>query len=309
MPKPAYLRLAKRGELKARAAALRELMRECALCPRRCRAKRLEGGKGACLSASEPIVSSFGPHFGEERPLVGSGGSGTIFLTRCNLRCIFCQNYDISQLGEDGGFVKIRDLAGMMLGLQERGCHNVNFVTPTHQIAAIVEAAALAAEQGLRVPLVYNSGGYDGVEALRLLEGVFDIYMPDAKYGDNEAGKLLSGVPDYWDRCQEALAEMHRQVGDLSCDGRGIARRGLLVRHLVLPQGLAGSKAVMGFLARLSRETYVNVMAQYRPCWRAEEVRAVDRPLTPEEYDQAVEEALSAGLRRLDSRVKPGRLL
>jgi putative pyruvate formate lyase activating enzyme len=316
--------------VRARAAALREMMRSCSLCPRRCGVDRLAGERGVCGVGEEPVVSSYGPHFGEERPLVGRHGSGTIFLTHCNLKCIFCQNYDISHLGS-GRQVTVDDVADMMLRLQSQGCHNVNWVTPTHQAPMLVEALLIARGcpareacptergRGLRVPVVYNCGGYESVEALRLLEGIVDIYMPDAKYGDNEIGRRLSAVPDYWDRNREALAEMHRQVGDLRMDevprpgGRdggpakpglatGIAQRGMLVRHLVLPENLARTQAVMEYLASLSRDTYVNVMAQYRPQYRAGEAPELRRSITTAEYRAAVDAALKAGLHRLDER-------
>jgi len=246
-------------------------------------------------------VSSYCPLFGEERPLVGRRGSGTVFLTHCNLRCIFCQNYDISQLG-DGRVTTTERLAEMMLELQERGCHNINWVSPTHQVCALVEATVIARSRGLRVPIVYNCGGYESVETLELLDGIVDIYMPDAKYGDNEVGRVLSGVPDYWDRSREALAEMHRQAGDLRADSQGIATRGLLVRHLVLPEDMAKTTVVMEYLASLSRDTYVNVMAQYRPTHRAREVAAISRAVTADEFRSAVQAALDAGLHRLDER-------
>jgi len=297
----AYLSPLRSGELRARVSAARELLRACRLCPRECRVNRLEGELGTCRVGATAMVSSYGPHFGEESPLVGQHGSGTIFLTHCNLRCLFCQNYDISHLGQ-GQAADPDQLAEMMLALQGRGCHNINFVTPTHQVPQILEALEIAAGRGLNLPLVYNCGGYESLETLRLLEDVFDIYMPDAKYGDNRVGQRLSQVPDYWDRNREALAEMHRQVGDLRLDERGTARRGLLVRHLVLPQGLAGTRQVMEFLASLSRNCYVNVMAQYRPCYRAQEVPELRRPITAAEYDEALEAALVAGLTRLDER-------
>jgi putative pyruvate formate lyase activating enzyme len=297
---PAYARTGS-SELAERAAALRELMQSCRLCPRRCGVDRPAGEVGACCTGVSPVVSSYGPHFGEETPLVGGRGSGTIFLTSCNLGCIFCQNYDISHLGQ-GREVTVDRLARVMVELQEGGCHNINWVTPTHQAPMLVEATRLALEQGLDVPIVYNCGGYESVEALRLLDGIVDIYMPDAKYGDNEAGKRLSGVADYWDRCREALAEMHRQVGDLRVDDSGIATRGLLVRHLVLPGDTARTAVVMQYLASLSRDTYVNVMAQYHPQHRAGEVSAIARPLAREEFRRAVEEALDARLHRLDER-------
>jgi len=298
---PSYLELLERGELRQRAERARRFLRSCTLCPRQCKVNRLGGETGTCRTGAEPIVSSHGPHFGEESPLVGRGGSGTIFLTNCNLRCIFCQNCDISQLGF-GNEITVEALAAMMLSLQHQGCHNINWVTPTHQMPQLLSALEIAARQGLALPIVYNCGGYESVEALHLLEGVVDIYMPDAKYGENEAGKRLSGVSDYWDRCQEALREMHRQVGDLLIDEQGIARRGLLVRHLVLPDDFSGTEKVMAFLASLSPDTYVNVMAQYRPCHRAQEVAEISRPLSQQEYHRAVQWALRAGLHRLDER-------
>ena len=288
-------------ELAARAAALRQVMRDCRLCPRECRVDRLAGEAGVCAVGAEPMVSSYGPHFGEEAPLVAGHGSGTIFLTHCNLKCLFCQNYEISHLGH-GTTLTVEDLADTMLDLQRRGCHNINWVTPTHQVPMLVEAARLAAEEGLHLPIVYNCGGYESLEVLRLLDGIVDIYMPDAKYGDNETGLKLSSVPDYWDRNREALTEMHRQVGDLALDDDGVAARGLLVRHLVLPNDLARTKPVTEFIASLSRDTYINVMAQYRPAYRAREVPELARPITTAEFHQAVQTALDAGLRRLDQR-------
>ena len=299
-PLPAYARLDSQ-EFAARVSALRDLLRSCSLCPRNCRTARLAGDLGVCRVGADPIVSSYGPHFGEEAPLVGRGGSGTIFLTHCNLKCIFCQNYDISHLGR-GEPLTTDDLANIMLSLQRQGCHNINWVTPTHQVPMLVAATQLALAQGLRLPIVYNCGGYESVSVLRPLDGIIDIYMPDAKYGDNAAGRQLSGVPDYWDRCQEALAEMHRQVGDLQLNEQGIATRGLLVRHLVLPEDLAGTPTVMRFLASLSPNTYVNVMAQYRPQYRAREVPALTRPITAAEYRRALQAARDAGLHRLDQR-------
>jgi putative pyruvate formate lyase activating enzyme len=287
--------------LRERANALRELLQPCCLCPRNCRADRISGEAGFCRTATSPVVSSFGPHFGEEAPLVGRHGSGTIFLTNCNLRCIFCQNCEISQLGQ-GRLVTVERLAEMMLELQRQGCHNINWVTPTHQAAALVEALVIARGEGLRVPIVYNCGGYESVGALHLLDGIIDIYMPDAKYGDNATGERLSTAPDYWDCCQHALAEMHRQVGDLQIDCTGVATRGLLVRHLVLPSDMARTSAVMQYIASLSTDTYVNVMAQYRPQFHAYDVRELARGLTREEYEQAIQAALDAGLHRLDHR-------
>lgn len=296
-----YVGLMESGELQERARQARELLRECRGCPRRCGANRLEGEKGVCRVGAEAVVSSFGPHFGEESPLVGRGGSGTIFFTDCNLRCVFCQNAEISH-GAQGELTSVEALASMMLRLQSQGCHNINLVSPTHQVPAILSALAVAAERGLSIPIVYNTGGYDSVETLRLLDGVVDIYMPDCKYSDNQTAQRLSGIKDYWDRNREALAEMHRQVGDLVCDEQGVAQRGLLVRHLVLPNGLAGTEKAMGFIATLSRETYVNIMAQYRPCYRAMEFPELSRPITAAEYARAVSAAREAGLGRFDER-------
>jgi putative pyruvate formate lyase activating enzyme len=262
-------------------------------------AQRLQGETGVCGVAENAMVSSYGPHYGEERPLVGSGGSGTIFLAHCNLCCVFCQNSEISQEGE-GQAASVRKLAEMMLDLQRMGCHNINFVTPTHQVPQILRALPLAVEGGLQVPLVYNCGGYESLETLRILDGVFDIYMPDFKYADSEAAKRYSNAENYPEVAKAALQEMHRQVGDLVMDRRGIARRGLLVRHLVLPNDLAGTGEVVRFLAELSEDTYVNIMAQYRPCYRAHEHPSLARRPTREELESALQLARAAGLHRLD---------
>ncbi|MEE9613367.1 MAG: radical SAM protein [Thermodesulfobacteriota bacterium] len=303
--RPSYIKLYERGELQERVLALSDMMEECAICPRRCGVRRTEGGGGelgVCGVGSLPMVSSCQPHFGEEPPLVGSAGSGTIFMTRCNLKCVFCQNYDISHLGQ-GAYVSTDELARMMLGLQNQGCHNINFVTPTHQAAQIVASLPRAVEMGLDLPLVYNTGGYDSVETIKLLDGIFDIYMPDIKYGDDGPAGALSAAPDYVEVSRGAVSEMHRQVGELVIDERGIAERGLIIRHLVLPGGLAGTKEVMRFIAEeLSTESYVNVMDQYRPCYKAAE--SVDYPdmgraVTGAEFDEAVGMAKAEGLTRL----------
>jgi putative pyruvate formate lyase activating enzyme len=298
---PSYVALHKAGELARRAEELVAALGSCELCPRTCGLNRLNDETGFCRSGRRAQVSSFGPHFGEEAPLVGHGGSGTIFLTNCNLGCIFCQNYDISHLAQ-GAKVPAERMADMMLALQRRGCHNINFVTPTHFVPQILEALHLAVGGGLRVPLVYNCGGYESLDTLKLLDGVFDIYMPDAKYASSEVAAQLSDAPDYPERMQESIGEMHGQVGDLELDDQGIAVRGLLVRHLVLPEGLAGTKQTMEFLASLSANTYVNVMAQYRPCHRAGEVETIARRITTSELQDAVQMALDAGLTRLDDR-------
>ena len=299
---PSYLLLYESGELVQRASKLNAMLACCELCPRRCRKNRLAGELGVCRTGRLAMVSSYGPHFGEESPLVGSGGSGTIFLTNCNLLCVFCQNYDISHLGE-GVETPEGQLAAMMISLQKQGCHNINFVTPSHVVPQIVSALPLAAEKGLSIPLVYNSSGYDSVETLKLLDGIIDIYMPDFKFWSIPPAKRYLKAPDYPERARAAILEMHRQVGDLRINAHGIAERGLLVRHLVMPEGLDETKGIMGFLAReVSPRTYVNVMEQYRPCGRAHDYPPIDRSLTHEEYLAAVQIAKDAGLTRLDDR-------
>ncbi|MBW2109481.1 MAG: radical SAM protein [Deltaproteobacteria bacterium] len=247
-------------------------------------------------------MSSYTPHFGEERPLVGQRGSGTIFFAGCNLLCLFCQNFDVSH-GHEGVAFSAQDLADAMLALQSIGCANINLVTPSHVVPQILAALEIAVEKGLKVPLVYNSSGYDRVETLALLDGVVDSYMPDFKFWDPDVAKRLCNAPDYPKVARKAVQEMHRQVGDLVLDDHGVAKRGLLIRHLVLPEGMAGTRQVMRFLARqLSRNSYVNVMAQYRPCGRAVEVPALQRGITAQEYQAAVEAAEQEGIRRLDER-------
>jgi len=301
---PVYLETHRRGELQAKIAAASDILNQCTLCPHHCLVDRHHGERGLCRTGDQPVVSSYGPHFGEEDPLVGSRGSGTIFFTHCNLYCIFCQNYEISHGGE-GEEISIPDLAAMMILLQKKGCHNLNFVTPSHQVYQILEALAPAIEAGLNVPLVYNTGGYDAVETLKLLDGVIDIYMPDFKFWDPAVAAELCQGADYPEVARQAFKEMHRQVGDLVLDENGVARRGLLVRHLVLPDGLAGTKEVMEFLAReISPNTYVNVMGQYRPCGRASEHASLRKFLTGVEHAEALRLALEAGLTRLDRREK-----
>jgi putative pyruvate formate lyase activating enzyme len=299
----AYMKLLRTGELAQRVEEARSILEECRLCGRECGVNRRETTKGAvCRTGDQAVVSSYNAHFGEEDPLVGQHGSGTIFFTNCNLKCQFCQNYEISQLGE-GREVTAEELAAMMLHLQGRGCHNINFVSPTHVIPQILEALSIAVDRGLRVPLVHNTGGYDSQEALRLLDGVVDVYMPDMKYASEEAGRKYSKVKEYPAVNQAGVREMHRQVGDLVLDDRGIAQRGLLVRHLVLPRGLAGTGDIVKFLAEeISPESYLNVMAQYRPTYRAHEYEEIDRRPSAEELEEAVSLALAAGLTRLDER-------
>jgi putative pyruvate formate lyase activating enzyme len=286
---PSYIDLFEKGELGQRIRLLREFLKECRLCPRECRVDRLNGEKGVCQAGLEPMVSSAFPHFGEEPPLVGYHGSGTIFLTHCNLRCVFCQNYDISHLG-NGKPITSSEMARVMIRLQDMGCHNINLVTPTHYAPQIVASLPEAIEKGLRLPIVYNCSGYESIEVIRLLEGVVDIYMPDAKYMDGKHSKQFSNAPDYPEVIKGVLKEMHRQVGDLTTDSKGIAERGLLIRHLVMPDGVASSEAVLRFIAEeISAHSYVNIMDQYRPEYGAHEFPEINRRITQKEYLQATQ--------------------
>lgn len=298
---PAYLALMQTGELGARAEQALAHLAACDLCARYCGVDRRRSVRGAlCRTGARAVVHGYGPHHGEEDPLRGTRGSGTVFFAWCNLRCVYCQNWDISQKGI-GREVSTEELAAMMLELQSMGCHNINLVSPSHVVAQIIAAIAMAAARGLRLPLVYNTGGYDSPEALRLLDGVVDIYMPDMKYADSEIGRRFSRARDYVEVNRMAVKTMHRQVGDLVLNGEGMARRGLLVRHLVLPGELAGTAAVMEFLAReVSADTYVNLMDQYRPCYRAGRYPPLDRSLAPREYARALASARRAGLHRFD---------
>jgi putative pyruvate formate lyase activating enzyme len=299
---PAYLKLHRLGELKQRAQDAYARLHECDFCGRECSADRYQK-PGACHTGVRAVVSSFGPHLGEEDPLRGYRGSGTIFFAWCNLNCQYCQNYDISQLGH-GREVEPEELAEMMLSLQAQGCHNVNLVSPTHVVPQILAAVLIAAQAGLRLPLVYNTGGYDSLAALKLLDGIVDIYMPDMKYAHEQAAHKYSKVKNYPAVNQAAIKEMHRQVGDLTLDEDGIALRGLLVRHLVLPGGLAGTTEIAQFLVKeVSSDTYINVMDQYRPCYKAAELPPLNRPVTRAEYEQALQQAREAGLHRFDKRV------
>jgi putative pyruvate formate lyase activating enzyme len=297
---PAYLALLADGELERRVERGRDYLKNCVLCGRHCKIDRLETTRGSICRVGELArVASYGPHHGEEAPLRGNRGSGTIFISSCNLLCVYCQNADISQQGI-GRDVTPREMAAMMLELQAFGCHNINFVSPSHVVAQILNAVLLAARDGLRTPLVYNTGGYDSPEALELLDGVIDIYMPDMKYGDSLTAHQFSQVRHYVEVNRAAVREMHRQVGDLQLDERGVALRGLLVRHLVLPGGLAGSGRVLEFIAdEISRDTYVNLMDQYRPCYRADDYPPLDRRLDAAEYRRALALAERYGLRRL----------
>lgn len=296
---PFYINSYKEGKFKEKITTLYGILENCEICPRNCRVNRLKDEKGYCRSGKNLMISSFSPHFGEEEPLVGTGGSGTIFLTNCNLLCIYCQNYDISHLGY-GKTVSEDEAADYMINLQEQGCHNINLVTPTHFTPQLVKAIGLAINKGLSLPIVWNCGGYESVNTIKLLDGIVDIYMPDMKYGLVESAKKYSDAPDYFERCKEAVVEMHRQVGDLMIED-GIAYRGLLVRHLVLPNNVAGSNEILEFIAeKISKNTYVNIMDQYRPMYKAHEYEKLRRRPNFKEYKEVVEMAKELGLERGD---------
>jgi len=301
MSESSYLKLYREGKLQERVDRAVAMMKRCDLCPRDCRVDRLAGETGFCRTGRKAIVASLHAHFGEEAPLVGTGGSGTIFFSSCNLLCTFCQNFDISHLME-GHETDPENLAAMMLSLQHRGCHNINFVTPSHVVPQILEGLILAVEQGLSVPLVYNTGGYDRVDTLKILEGIFDIYMPDFKFWDEKWADRFCHAPDYRKQVTAAIREMHRQVGDLVIDKSGVAVKGLIVRHLVMPNDVANTGGIMTFLAeKISKDTYVNVMDQYHPCGKATGDPGINRRLTRNEFVIAVRQARDAGLHRLDS--------
>ena len=298
---PSYLKAESDGRLARLEKELWEILRNCRLCPRKCGVNRLEGKTGFCSSTARLRIASFGPHFGEERPLVGTGGSGTIFFSNCNLLCCFCQNWEINHRG-DGNNATHEDLAGMMLSLQRRGCHNINFVTPTHVIPHIIKALRLAIAKGFSLPLVYNNGGYDSLEVIRMLDGIIDIYLPDFKYQDGVlAAKYSSGARDYPEIAAATIKEMHRQVGELQLQGNGVARRGLIIRHLVMPENIAGTDLFVQWVAKeLTPSTYVNLMAQYHPEHKAFDYPEISRRITDQEWTQANSWAKAAGLIHTD---------
>jgi len=296
MREASYIKLYKSGELERRAAQAWEMLAACSLCPRNCGVNRLEGGIGVCGAGAELRVSSHNAHNGEEPPISGNKGSGTIFLTHCNLKCIFCQNYPISHLG-NGITVTPEEMAKMMLSLQQRGCHNINFVTPTHFMPQILESLDIAAGGGLRIPIVYNCGGYESLEAIHLLKDVVDIYMPDIKYSEEGPAIRLSKAPDYFAHACAAIKEMRLQVGDLEIGEDGIALRGLLIRHLVLPGGMAGSRKSLEFIAReISPDTFISVMEQYFPAHNALQDPVMSRKITRDEYQEVVDIVDELGL-------------
>jgi putative pyruvate formate lyase activating enzyme len=298
---PSYIKLHRSGELRERGRKLWSLMEACELCPRRCRVNRLEGERGFCRANSTLVIASHQPHFGEETPLVGSGGSGTVFFSHCGLRCVFCINWDVSWEGR-GRERSISQLSGMMLDLQDRGCHNINVVTPTHYSAHILLALDEAAGKGLRLPLVYNTCGWERLEILKQLDGIVDIYLPDFKYADSGMAAMYSSdAASYPEVTRAALLEMHRQVGVAKPADDGLMHRGLMIRHLVMPNDVGGSCEVAGWIAdNLPRDTYVNLMSQYRPVYRASEFPEIGRRLVRKEYEEAVRCARSAGLTNLD---------
>lgn len=292
---PGYLSLAACGELARRAEAARQRLERCDLCPRRCGVNRLKGERGFCGAPAEAVVASHNRHDGEEPPISGTHGSGTIFFTHCTMRCVFCQNFPISQKGV-GRKVGAKGLAEMMLELQRRHCHNINFVTPTHFVHEILAALLLAVDRGFVLPLVYNTSGYESLETLQLLEGVVDIYLPDIKYADNGPAAKYSSAPNYVEANREALREMWRQVGPLETDEHGIARRGLIVRHLVLPRGLSQTEKCLEFLAReISPDVHLSLMRQYFPANRAARFRELRRRVSKKEYLPLVERAERLG--------------
>jgi len=296
---PAYIKTHQSGKLYDKVQRALALLRSCAVCPRDCHVDRLDDALAVCRSGRRAVVSAYFPHFGEEDCLRGWNGSGTIFFSNCNLKCVFCQNFDISQRAA-GDEVSPKRLAEMMLALQVQGCHNINFVTPEHVVPQILEALPFAVEEGLRLPIVYNTSAYDSLDSIQLLDGIVDIYMPDFKFWDDDKASRYLKADNYPKTARRVIKEMHRQVGDLMLDEKGLAQRGLLLRHLVMPGDLEGTRAIMQWVAgERSPQTYVNVMSQYRPAYKTQRYADINRPTTSAEYRQAVALAGEAGLTRL----------
>lgn len=301
---PAYMKLFHSGELYRRSRQVLRSLANCKVCPRDCEVNRLNDEQSVCKTGRKARVGSYAPHHGEEDCLRGTNGSGTIFFSLCNLKCVFCQNWDISQDGE-GIEVSLEDLAAMMLDLQNRGCHNINFVTPEHVVPQILEALPLAVQMGLRLPLVYNTGAYDSMESLQMMEGIVDIYMPDFKYWSNERSQKYLKAKDYPEVARAVIKEMHRQVGDLAFDENGLAKRGVLLRHLVMPDGLEDAEKIMEFLAKeISTDTYINIMGQYFPAGKVSEKKyqEINRRPHSQELETAEKIARQYGLKRFDLR-------
>ncbi|GAA0180936.1 radical SAM protein [Clostridium sediminicola] len=298
MYKPGYLKLLKSGELEERVNLLNSMLKNCTLCPHKCKVNRLKGERGYCKTLGNVIISGAQVHLGEEDELVGSYGSGTIFFSHCNLKCVFCQNYEISYCGE-GQEINPDKLSQVMISLQEKKCHNINLVSPSHIVPQIVEAIFIAAKEGLNIPIVYNTGGYDFVDTIKQLEGIIDIYMPDIKFSDDDIAYKYLGVKKYFTTSEACVKEMHRQVGDLKVDDRNIAYKGLMIRHLVLPINLAGTEKIMRFLSQeISTDTYVNIMAQYYPSHKAYNFDELSRRISNQEYESAIKSAKLAGLKK-----------
>ena len=301
---PAYMKLFHSGELYRRSRQALRSLANCKVCPRDCGVNRLNNEHSVCKTGRKARVGSYAPHYGEEDCLRGTNGSGTIFFSLCNLKCVFCQNYDISQDGE-GIEVSPEDLAAMMLDLQNRGCHNINFVTPEHVVPQILEALPLAVQMGLRLPLVYNTGAYDSMESMRMMEGIVDIYMPDFKYWSNERSQKYLKAKDYPETARTVIKEMHRQVGDLVLDENGLAKRGVLLRHLVMPEGLEDAENIMKYLSKeISADTYLNIMAQYFPAGKVSEIKYQEINRRPHSQELATVEKIARqyGLHRFDQR-------
>ena len=295
---PSYLNLSK-GKLNQKIEKLFRILGKCEICPRKCRVNRLKGKRGFCQLGYFPVVSTYHPHFGEEKTLVGKFGSGTIFFTSCNLSCAYCKNYEISQLrlGEE---ITFKELAEMMITLQNHGCHNINLVTPTPQVPQILKSLSIAIDQGLRIPLVYNTSSYDSVEVLKILDGIVDIYLPDARYSDNKLALEYSNAPDYFEIMKKNIKEMHGQVEDLTLDKEEIATKGLLIRHLVLPNNLAGSEKIFQFISKeISKNSFLNIMGQYYPCFKAFRYPELSRRVTDIEYKKTINLAKKFKLKRI----------
>jgi putative pyruvate formate lyase activating enzyme len=299
MNRPGYIDLLKNGELQSRVNNLKAMLQNCVLCPHQCQVNRTKGERGYCKTLDNIIISGADTHFGEEKELVGRYGSGTIFFSHCNLKCVFCQNYEISYCGE-GQEISAEDLSEIMLHLQNKKCHNINLVSPGHIVPQIVEAIYLAAKRGLSIPIVYNTNGYDLSDTLKLLDGIVDIYLPDIKFGKDSTAQEYLGVKQYYSIAKEAVKEMYKQVGNLAVNDLDVAYKGLLIRHLVMPENLAVTEEIMRFIAEeVSPDTYVNIMAQYYPAHRAHEYSELKRRITKQEFGAAVNAAEKAGLRNV----------
>lgn len=293
---PSYLTLYESGELQKRADSAFKLLESCVICPRQCRVNRIKNELGFCKTGPLPKIASFIPHHGEEPPVSGERGSGTIFFSNCNLACVYCQNFEFSQKGE-GREADFITLADFMLQLQDLGCHNINLVTPTHVMPQILKALLIAIPKGLKIPLVYNTSGYELASIIKLLDGIVDIYLTDLRYAEDECALKYSDAPDYPFYAKSAILEMYRQVGIAEMDDQGIMKRGLIIRHLVLPGNISGTKEVMRFIGEeLSPETYISLMSQYFPAYKVNLFMELNRRITAEEYEEAKQVTQRYGL-------------